>query len=230
MTITNLSSTVIGLGLYTPKDASLYTGIPAKDIRRWVFGYRVRGVDHPGLWPPELAFLDEQMLSFHDLLEIRFVHALRQHGVSLLAIRDACTLARALFAQDYPFTCKRFQTEGREVLAAVLDETCDVGLIDLVKRQRAFNQVIKTSLYDGIHYSDESTARRWYLQKRSKAIVLDPCRRFGKPIMSASGIETFTIFQAYKVEGRDAKRVAAIYEVEVAAVYAAVAFEQRIAA
>jgi hypothetical protein len=33
-----LPSRLVGVGLYTPAEASLYTGIPATDIRRWLFG------------------------------------------------------------------------------------------------------------------------------------------------------------------------------------------------
>ena len=43
-------SPLVGVGLYTPSEASLYTGIPASDIRRWLFGYRAEGTHHPELW------------------------------------------------------------------------------------------------------------------------------------------------------------------------------------
>ncbi|NWB98951.1 DUF433 domain-containing protein [Pseudomonas gingeri] len=195
-----------------------------------MFGYRAHGVDHPGLWTPELSFLDENLLGFHDLLEIRFVHAFRQLGVSLQAIRSASRQAREMLEQPYPFTCKRFQTDGRSIFATVLDETGDESLLDLIKRQWAFKQVIKPSLYEGIDYTGEDAAMRWYPLKRSKAIVLDPARNFGKPILSATGIDTLAIYQAYQAEGQDTKRVATIFEIPPAAVDAAVAFEHRIAA
>jgi len=227
---TELPSRLIGVGLYTPGEAALYTGISAKDIRRWMFGYSAHGVDHTGLWTSELSFLDENLLGFHDLLEIRFVHAFRQHGVSLQAIRSASRQAREMFDQPYPFTCKRFQTDGRSIFATVLDETGDEALLDLIKRQWAFKQVIKPSLYEGIDYAGEGAAQRWYPLKRSKTIVLDPARNFGKPILSEAGIDTSAIYQSYQAEGQDIKRVATIFEISTAAVDAAVAFEHRIAA
>jgi uncharacterized protein (DUF433 family) len=230
MTDTETPSRLIGVGLYTPREASLYTGIPANDIRRWVFGYRAHGVAHPGLWTPQLAFLEENLLGFHDLLEIRFVHAFRRHGVSLQAIRSASRQAKEMFEQPYPFTCKRFQTDGRSVFATVLDETGDEALLDLVKRQWAFKQVIKPSLYEGIDYAGQGAAQRWYPQKRSKEIVLDPARNFGKPILTEVGIDTSALYLAYKAEGENAKRVATIFEIALSAVESAVAYEQRIAA
>jgi uncharacterized protein (DUF433 family) len=225
-----LPGRLVGIGLYTPAEASLYTGIPAADIRRWLFGYTAHGVQYPGIWSSELADLDEAVLGFHDLIEIRFVHAFRQHGISLQAIRNASQQAKELFNQAYPFTCKRFQTDGRSIFATVLSETGDESLLDLIKRQYAFEQVIKPSLYEGIDYTESEAAQRWYPVKRSKAIVLDPSRNFGKPVLTMAGIDTATIFSAYKTEGKDTKRVALLYEISTAAVEAAVHFEQRNAA
>lgn len=224
------SSRLIGVGVYTPAEAAHYTGIPAKDIRRWMFGYKSEGVEHPGLWLPELSFSEEKLLGFHDLLEIRFVHAFRKHGVSLQAIRSASQQARALFSQQYPFTCKRFQTDGRSIFATVFDETGDEAILDLAKRQYAFRQVIGPSLYEGIDYAGEGSAQRWYPVKRSKAIVLDPQRNFGKPVLSATGIDTASIYHTYLAEGEDAKRTSMIFEIPTAAVDAAVSYEHRIAA
>jgi uncharacterized protein (DUF433 family) len=227
---TDISSRLIGVGLYTAAEAALYTGISVKDIRRWMFGYSAHGVNHAGLWTPELSSIDENLLGFHDLLEIRFVHAFRQHGVSLQAIRSASIQAREMFGQRYPFTCKRFQTDGRDIFATVLDETGDEALLDLVKRQWAFKQVIKPSLYEGIDYTGEGSAQRWFPLKRSKAVVLDPARNFGKPVLTSVGIDTSAIYQSYQAEGQDAKRVAMIFEIPTAAVDAAVAFVHWIAA
>jgi len=223
-------SPLVGVGLYTPSEASLYTGIPASDIRRWLFGYRANGIHHPGLWQSELKDVNDCILSFHDLLEIRFVHAFRQHGVSLQAIRCASWQASELFGQSYPFTCKRFQTDGRNIFATVLDETGDETLLDLIKKQYAFKQVISPSLYEGIDYTGKGSAQRWYPIKRSKAIVLDPARNFGKPVLTGAGIDTAALFSAYEAEGQDTKRVARLYEISTSAVKAAIDFEQRHAA
>lgn len=142
----NTACRLIGVGIYTPAEAALYTGIPAKDIRRWMFGYRSEGIQHSGIWIPELDFSEEKLLGFHDLLEIRLVHVFRKHGVSLQAIRSASRQAREVFDQSYPFTCKRFQTDGRSIFATVFDETGDEAILDLAKRQYAFRQVIGPSL------------------------------------------------------------------------------------
>lgn len=224
--IKELESSLLGVGLYTSAEAAVYTGISAAQIRRWLFGYTSGGKRHESLWHPQLEGELEQALSFHDLLEIRFVHAFRHHGVSLQAIRRASTHAREMFQQPYPFTCKRFQTDGRSIFASVLQETGDESLLDLVKRQYAFTQVIKPSLYRGIEY-DNDKALRWYPLSRNQHVVLDPMRNFGKPILTGSGMTVDAIVSAWHAEGQDTRSVAAIYEVPLAEVEAAIQFEQR---
>lgn len=224
---TILSDGLVGVGLYTPAEAAVYTGIPAVEIRRWLFGYSANGRHHDGLWTPQLSERVDKALSFHDLLEIRFVHAFRRHGVSLQAIRGASAHARELFHQDYPFTCRRFQTDGRSIFATVLEETGDESLLDLVKKQYAFKQVISPSLYEGIEYSEGGEAQCWYPLKRNRKVVLDPARNFGKPMLSDSGVSVEAILGAWRAEGENAKRVASLYEIDVAAVEAAIKFDNR---
>lgn len=218
---------MLGFGLYTVAEAAAYTGIPGREIRRWLFGYTTNGKHYNGLWRAELDGVAENALSFHDLLEIRFVHAFRRHGVSLQAIRRASECARELFHQEYPFTCKRFQTDGRSIFATVHEETLDETLLDLVRKQYVFKQVIAPFLYEGIEYAEDGEAQRWFPVRRNRRVVLDPQRNFGKPMLTDTGVGVEAVLNAWHAEGKDAKRVAAMYEIPVNAVQAAIQFEHR---
>ncbi|MGI9282927.1 MAG: hypothetical protein ACR2PX_25305 [Endozoicomonas sp.] len=224
-------SSLIGVGLYSIPEASALTGIPSRKIRRWVYGYESGNRAHqPPLWHSDVVDFAEETISFQDLLEIRFVNAFREYGVSMPALRAAAEAAREYFDQSYPFTCKRFQTDGRSVFALVTEATGEEGLVDLVKKQNVFNRVIKPSLYTGIEYdSHESSALRWFPVRNSKKIVLDPERSFGKPIITSAGITTETLYQCWLAEDQNHKMVASLYDVDATAVNVAIAFEQRIA-
>ncbi|MBK1872513.1 DUF433 domain-containing protein [Marinobacter sp. 1-3A] len=224
--INDLEASLLGVGLYTPAEAAAYTGIPSPQIRRWLFGYSSGGKHYPGIWSPQLEGKVDQALGFHDLLEIRFVHAFRRHGVSLQAIRLASMHAREMFNQAYPFTCKRFQTDGKAIFAIVLEETGDESLLDLAKKQYAFKQVISSSLYRGIEYANNE-AQRWFPLSRNRKVVLDPARNFGKPVLTETGMTVEAIVSAWHAEEKNTKRVAALYEVSVADVEAAIQFDQR---
>ncbi|SEJ95936.1 MerR family transcriptional regulator [Paraburkholderia diazotrophica] len=220
-----------GIGLYTFHEAAQLTKIPVRDLRRWLEGYSYRHTTHdelvsvPPLWETELADNDLNGISFHDLLEIRFVQAFRQHGVSLQTIRLASRLARELFSTPYPFTSRRFQTDGRTIFASAIEETGETELLDLVKRQYAFRKVIEPSLYRGIEFNQDDIATRWYPTQRSKVVVLDPEIAFGKPIVTHGAVRTSILYDAFVTE-RDAVVVAKLFEVPATAVEAAVAFEE----
>lgn len=71
-------------------------------------------------------------LGFFDLMEIRFVHAFRQHGVSLQHIRKALEKAHELFDLDYPLSTLRLKTDGRKIFAEILpDGTRERWLIEM---------------------------------------------------------------------------------------------------
>ncbi len=61
-----------GIGLYTFQEATRLTGIKSGELRRWLHGYETKkGI--PPLWHSELTDAELDGLSFHDLLEVRFV-------------------------------------------------------------------------------------------------------------------------------------------------------------
>lgn len=223
-----------GIGLYTFHEAALLTRIPLRDLRRWLDGYSYRDKKHAPvsvapLWETELADDALDGVSFHDLLEVRFVHAFRKHGVSLRMIRLASERARELFQTDYPFTSRQFRTDGRTIFASAIEETGETALLDLVKQQYAFRKIIEPSLYAGIEFDEDDVATRWYPTPRSKAIVLDPAVAFGKPIVTNGSVRTSILHEAFIAEGNK-DVVAKLYEVPVSAVNAAVAFEESLAA
>lgn len=219
-----------GVGLYTLQEAARLTRVPLRDLRRWLGGYSYRDQRHKTpiavapLWKTQ--FDDEvDGIGFHDLLEVRFVRAFRQHGVSLQTIRLASQRARELFRNDYPFTSRLFRTDGRTIFASAMEETGDTELLDLIRNQYAFRKIIEPSLYRGIEFGDDHVAARWYPTPRSKAIVLDPNIAFGKPIVTDGAVRTSILYEAYAAD-RDKDLVASLYEVPVSAVDAAIIFEE----
>lgn len=226
---------LINVGLYTFQEASRLTNASPQELRRWLNGYShkvaVTGarVNSAPLWKTELAEAEVEGISFHDLLEVRFVQAFRKHGVSLQTIRVASGHAREIFNHPYPFTCKRFQTDGRTIFASAMEETGDEQLLDLVKKQFAFTKIIEPSLYRGIEFGNDDLASHWYPLPRSKAVVLDPTIAFGKPIVTNGSIRTSILYDAFKAE-ENKQYVAKLYEVPVSAVEAAIRFEERLTA
>lgn len=216
-----------GIGLYTLKEAEHLTGAQAREVSRWLFGYKFKDRTSPPLWRTQLAGLEEEgkFIGFRDLLEVRVVKAFIQHNVPLRVIRAALHNAADMFSTEYPFTTHRFLTDGKSIFREAVQEQGDVELIDLVKRQKVFEHVIRPELYAGIQFGSNGIATRWYPLKNSEKVVLDPQIAFGKPVLSDFGIRTDVIAAAFAAE-KDKKAVAAQYEITVDAVNAALRYER----
>ena len=226
---------LLGTGIYPLRQAARLVGAEPRSVRRWLQGYgrKYRGeqVRSAPLWRTQLADeeLPDEVIGFRDLLELRLVAAFVKHHVDLRVIRATVDAAAKDFG-DYPLTNRRFLTDGKRIfLEAIEKATGEHKLIDVLRRQFVFGNIIKPSLYAGIEYGDDG-ARRWYPMGRRKVVVLDPAVQFGNPVLAEAGIPTDTIYASFLAERRDRAMVARVFNITPKMVEAAVEFEQKLAA
>jgi uncharacterized protein (DUF433 family) len=227
---------ILGTGIYPLRQAARLAGAEPRAARRWLRGYdrRYQGghVRSEPLWHTQLegAELPEDVIGFRDLLELRMVAAFVRHGVNLKVIRATVDAAAQNFGTAYPLTNQNFLTDGKRIfLDAIEQATGEPRMIDILKKQFVFAEIIKPSLYAGIEYGPDG-ANRWYPEARRRLIVLDPNRQFGAPMIAEAGIPTDTIHASYLAEGGDTAMVARVFGIPAKVVAAAVAFEEKLAA
>lgn len=220
------------MGFYTLPQAARMSGVAVSSIRRWLKGYRYayRGhevrqpavVDAPGLdgFP--------NIVTFQDLIEVQFVNAFRNEGVSWKTIRIAAEHARELTGATHPFASSRFVTDGRTIFAEIVHRSRNRELLDLRNNQMAFRRVLLPSLRAKLELDADGVRRLWPLG-RSRPVVIDPQRQFGQPISANEGVPTDALARAYKIQGTYAA-VASWYCVSRQAVRAAVEYEAALAA
>lgn len=228
----------LGRGVYTLAEAARLIHGDARAIKRWLYGYDLK-VEKDGstvkrragpLWRTQYQGDDfqEKVIGFQDLLELRVVREFMRRGVPLAVIRECLQSAAELFGADYPFTSKRFVTDGetvyQEALRAGFNEP---ELLNLRSRQYAFREIIKGSLYAGIEYS-KGFARRWYPEQRSQVIVVDPLLQLGHPVLAQSGIPTVSVYASFLAEGKNKAVISRLFEITPSQVEAAVRFEEKL--
>jgi uncharacterized protein (DUF433 family) len=222
-----------GLGLYSYTDAARFIGARPAELRRWLKGYTRGGKEqqtaHVPLWSPQWAGSGIDGIGFRDLIELRFVRTFVAGGVPLNLIRRTIDEVHQQLGKNYPFTSTTFKTDGRRIFMELLDASGDGALVDVVKRQDVIRKVIAPSLREGIELSIDDKAERWFPLKGSRAVVFDPQRSFGQPILADSGVPTAAVAEALQAEGGDAQRVARLYGISPAEVRKASAFERRVA-
>lgn len=214
---------LLGVGLYTPADASRLLRIPTGKIIRWLRGHTVNGKRYNQLWQSQIQLGDgKTYLGFRDLMELRTAHAFMQAGVSAIMIRRAIVEAQKYIDEERPLSTTKFLTDGRSIFLEIADESGDTTLLDLFKRQYTFKRIVETSL-KGVDF-EGVTPVRWWPANRSQKILVDPERCFGQPIESETGVPTATLAAAAKAEGT-VEAAARIWQVPVRSVVRAVRFE-----
>ena len=172
------------------------------------------------------------MLTFVELIEVYFINMFRQEGVSLAVIKKVSEAASKRLGASYPFAVKRFDTDGRTVFATLIkDRKNEILIEDLERSQYVFNSIMRP-FFHKLEYRgmDETVIRFWPRGKRGR-IVLDPLRKFGKPIDSETGVATDAIYAAVTAGGGQHPGVVADWlGIPIAAVEAAVSFEKSLAA
>ena len=226
---------IIGTGIYPLHQAARLVGAEPRALRRWLYGYSRKHKDghvrSEPLWPTQLKDEDlpGEVIGFRDLLEARMVAAFVRHGVDLKVIRATIATASHDFSVGYPLTQRQFLTDGKRIfMEAVETATGESRMIDVLRKQFVFSDIIKPSLYAGIEY-DVDGAVRWFPLER-RTVVLDPTVQFGTPIVAHAGIPTDTIYASYLAEGRNEAMVARVFDITSQMVADAIEFEEKLAA
>ncbi|MEW6301837.1 MAG: DUF433 domain-containing protein [Verrucomicrobiota bacterium] len=227
-----VTSSLLGVGIYTVQEASRLTGVSVGRIRRWLRGYnfRTKGKRHhsPRLWEGQHKPIDHaQALGFLDLIEIKFVDAFLSNGVSWVTLRKARERARELFGETHPFCSQRFATDGHEIFVE-LQQTGEPILLEIARNQEVFVDIVKP-FFKELEFDKDHSLVLWRPATQRRLVVLDPSRNFGRPIVARRGIPTEALAQAAKASGSVAE-VSRWYEVSEDEIKDAVEFEQKLAA
>lgn len=180
---------------------------------------------------PQRLPVAEQAITFIELMELYFIGIFREQGVAPRTIRRASAAAASKFGTDYPFAVKRFDTDGRTIFATLVDSATDRQIVeDLRRGQYVFEQIMKP-FFQKLDFRNGQEVTRFWPMERKGGIVLDPERKFGKPIDAESGVPTRALYNAVQAGGgQEQKRVARWFGVSCHAVRAAVAFEKSLVA
>lgn len=227
--------TYIGTGIYGIAEASRLTGVSDHRIRYWLRGYAYKLENghrkkFPPKWKRQLPDVGHRVaLGFLDLMEVRFVDFFRREGVKWKVINKAASKARKHFNKTHPFSTLRFKTDGYDIFAESSNEEGDLHLYDIAEDQQCFERILQQYLLQGVEFDEKGNAYRWYPAGFRGAIVLDPNRSFGQPIVADDGIPTAVLAQAYG-GCLSYDEVAWTYEVSKGSVKAAVKFERKLVA
>ncbi|QWT20005.1 hypothetical protein KPL74_19925 [Bacillus sp. NP157] len=214
-----------GVGVYTFFDAARYIGASTRDLRRWVRAYHpiARTGPRAPLWESELLPWRRKGLGFHDLIELRYVQAMREAGAGMPLIRRTMELGRSYLGVTHPLSCERFAPYAERIVAEA--SASSRGRLEPCVRDQILSDFANGRLREGLDVEGPERIARWFPLPSSRMIVLDPNRRAGDPILAEAGVPTIAIAAAYHADNQDARFVAWQFEITEEEVNVAVDFE-----
>jgi hypothetical protein len=227
-----ITSGLIGIGLYTPSEASRLLDVPAAKIARWLKGHEIGVHQYDRLWHPQVDLNDGHLyLGFRDLMEVRVASAFINRGLSPQKVRRAIEIARGIIGEERPLSTAKFRTDGRTVFLQLIKEDGSDEMVDVFRKQHVFREIIEPSLKN-IDFVDGIPALWWPKGKQAR-IVVDPQRSFGQPIEFESGVPAAVLAAAVGAEG-SVEAAARVWSVPVSSIRRSVdfqkGFQQRLAA
>lgn len=186
------------LPAYSVGEAARYLRIPAATLRSWVAGRKYPRQDGIGSFEPIIRAADAERrrLSFENLIEAHVLRALRtQHSVDLKSVRPALAYAEEVLGiERLLLNNEPLLTNGAELFLDRFGE-----LINLTRAgQIAIREVLIQHL-KRVERDDAAIPIRLYpfvgagLPESTRAVVIDPRRSFGRPVLVGAGIRTQVI-------------------------------------
>ncbi len=228
-----LQQTAVGMGLYSVPEASRLTGLAPSTIRRCLAGYEYSTGRGRRKGKPHFSgdFVEHsggrkvvEAASFRDLIELRFIAAFRERGVSSLEIRRAAAALAEKLGTAHPFCTRKFRTLAGKILLDLEDADGIPHVLELARNQHVMAEIVRPFAED-VSF-EENDPVLWRPSEGGGHVVLDPTRSFGRPLIDRGSVPTATLHKAWRAEGKDAAVAARWYGVAPEDVEAAVAFEE----
>jgi len=206
------------LPAYHVNDAARYAGTTPATIVSW---QREQGQAGPALGVRDSGVA----LSFLQLVELRFVAAMRDLGMKLKDIRAAREYLQSQFKTEFPFADIRLKSDGQSILVD-LEETEGAefrGKVLVANKwgQYAWKEIIGERFHE-FQYGDRF-ARRWHVAGKSSPILIDPLIAYGSP--QIRGVPTWVVKNRHD-GGESSDEIAKDFMLTKRQVKAALNFEQ----
>ncbi len=209
--------------LYSQAVVAYAVRVPPSTLRRWL---RPLAAQHPEGYGEPLIVAPQGpygLLSFVNLAEAFMVAELRRKaGVSMTNIRRAVWFLRHEMGEPRPLLNEKILA-GSEMYW----EESRERILSLSRTgQYVFEKVVRDYI-DRIEIDQSGLPERifpWVLNTENKSVMITPRIRFGKPVVSGTGIMTSSIQERYEA-GETIAAIAESYEIDADLVDDALAYE-----
>ncbi len=218
------------LPLYPIADAARVVRIPRATLRTWALGRSYPTQSGQKSWSPLIRAADPEggFLSFVNLVELHVLSALRGKQVRVDRIRSATKFIREKVGTGHPLADVDVQTDCVDIYVEYLDRLTNVS-----SPQTTLRPLVERYL-ERIERNEEGLASRLFPITRddgsnARSVVIDPSRRFGRPILASTNLETAIVADRF-FAGDSTEVLAVDFGIDEAKVEEAIRFESQLRA
>jgi uncharacterized protein (DUF433 family) len=221
---------LIGLGLYTSREAAAYARVNTATINRWIHGT----TRSESVVEAQLEGEFDRTITFLDLVQTLAIRSIRhQYHIPLQTIRKAVERSKSHFNIQFPLATKHITwviADTKELFIAphgkLSDDNTFYHLTGKHRDQAIIKRVYHPDLENISFDSSEGNLACLYTPIEDKAgrkVILDPTYQLGQPVVESCDYRVQTLFDAYVSEG-GIDQAAEAYGVEPGDVQIAVKF------
>ncbi len=183
--------------LYAVSDAARILNLPSATARAWSLGRRYPTESGEKTWMPLIEIADKasKRLSFANLVELHVLSVLRGKQVRCEKIRTARKFISQQMKTSHPLADVDTHTDCVDVYVEYMGMLLNASL-----SQRVLREAVESRL-ERIERNQEGLAARLFpitTRSDSRAIVIDPQRRFGRAVLASCDIETDAIASRFR--------------------------------
>ncbi|WBL43542.1 DUF433 domain-containing protein [Algoriphagus halophytocola] len=200
----------IGQGIYTLRDAATILHLPYTKVHRYVTKY----------WDGQLGeefqsqyswLIDgSRAVSFHTVVELYVMIQLAEKGVKTAEVLKAHQKLGEFYNTHFPFAQKQvlqeIKTDGKLIYWKNGADVISLNGSD------QFNLEIISVFFKKLDFGEEDVVSKLWPMGKEHAIVIDPSRKFGHPIIEGKNIYPETIFEHFQA-GDPVPYIAHIYKI-----------------
>jgi len=200
----------IGQGIYTLRDAATILHLPYAKVHRYVDKY----------WDGQLgkefqtrySWMTDgsRAVSFHTVVELYVMVQLADQGVKTTEVLKAHKKLSQIYNTLFPFAQKRvleeIKTDGKLIYWKNGTDVVSLNGSD------QFNLDIISVFFKKLDFGKEDVVSKLWPMGKEHAIVIDPNRKFGHPIIEGKNIYPETIFGHFQA-GDPIPYIAHIYQI-----------------
>lgn len=221
MTITPVS--LLDRVVYTYSDVDRHLGLHWGTSRRWLNGYVRSGKEYPPVLREEPSSSDA--VTWGEFVETRLLSEFRDHGVSLQRLRPAVQQLRTEFGR-YPLAHARpfLDVDGRELVLQIQDEVGvpeELRFVVVRNGQGMITSPVKRFV-DVVDFADADTAMRILPGGKGSAVVIDPQRQSGRPVVRS--VPTDVVLEQFNA-GESIAAISDLWELTATEIESALRYE-----